>query len=141
MVRLFVYGTLQNPLIYQAVTGWVRTGQPAVLHGYARYRLRGLSYPGLIAEAGAQTEGLLYADLSAPELARLDAFEDDFYHRETVRVNAGPAGVVRAEVYLIPPARRALLEPRPWSLAEFMLTDGPDFLRRCQPGKWCERSS
>jgi len=76
MIDLFVYGTLQIPEVFQAVTGNRTPAEPARLAEHARYRLKGLTYPGLIVEAGAVTEGLLFRRLGTPEVARLDAKDE-----------------------------------------------------------------
>jgi gamma-glutamylcyclotransferase (GGCT)/AIG2-like uncharacterized protein YtfP len=137
MAKLFAYGTLQMPEVFRAVTGRSLPARPATLAGYARYRLRGLSYPGLIAEPGAVTEGLLITGIEPRELARLDHFEDDFYRRVTLRVSIGAGELVRADVYVIPAAHRDLIEPRLWQLDAFVLDEGPEFLRRCRTGGAC----
>lgn len=132
MANLFAYGTLQVPGVFRAVTGRSLPARPATLAGYARYRLRGLSYPGLIAEVGAVTEGLLITGIGPRELARLDAFEDDFYRRVTLRVSIGAGKLISADVYVIPAEHRDLIDRRPWQLDAFVLDEGQEFLRRCR---------
>lgn len=131
MANLFAYGTLQIPEVFAAVTGLDGPAQPATLAGYARYRLSGLGYPGLVAERGAMTGGQLITGIGSPELARLDAFEDDFYRRVTVWVSTRAEARVKAEVYVIPPERLDLIDSRPWSLEAFVLDERPGFLQRC----------
>lgn len=134
--RIFAYGTLRIPEVMRAVTGADAPGQPAVLRGYARYRLRHLPYPGLRLEDGAETHGMLYTFMDARALARLDGFEDDFYQRETLTVFPASGSAVDAEVYVIPPRHYSLLERRPWDLEEFRRMDLPGFLARCRgPGR------
>lgn len=132
MANLFAYGTLRIPEVFRAVTGRSLPARPATLAGYARYRLRGLGYPGLIAEAGAVTEGLLITGIGSRELARLDAFEDAFYRRVTLRLSIGAGQLVSADVYVIPAEHRDLIDPRPWLLDAFMQDEGQEFLRRCR---------
>lgn len=131
MVNFFAYGTLQIPEVFEAVTGRRGGAGPARLEGYARYRLTGLHYPGLVAQAGAHTEGVLFRGLGASEMARLDLFEDDFYERLTLPVATGAVGVVNAEVYVIRAGRLELIDPRPWSLEVFRRDHLGSFMARC----------
>lgn len=131
MPHLFAYGSLQLPEVFAAVTAQRKIGQPARIEGYARYRLKDLSYPGLVAECGAFTDGILYPDLDAEVWARLDRFEDVFYCRETLTVSVRELGEVSAEVYVVPSAELGLINRRPWSLEEFRQQHLSDFMRRC----------
>ena len=78
-MHVFTYGTLMLPSVMEAVTGRRFAAQKAMLHGYARFRVKGASYPGVVEAVGATTDGVLYLDVDAPSLARLDAFEGAFY--------------------------------------------------------------
>ena len=73
-VSLFAYGTLQLPDVLQAVVGQRWRGEPALLVGYGRYRLRGKPYPAIIAEPAGNVAGLLYGGLGPGELALLDSY-------------------------------------------------------------------
>ena len=132
MIDLFVYGTLQIPEVFQAVTGCLLPAEPARLADHARYRLKGLSYPGLVAEIGAVTEGLLFRRLVPREVAPLDAFEDDFYERLAVCVTTLSGETVKAEAYVVPAASRYRIDPRPWCLDEFRSQSLAAFLDRCR---------
>ena len=44
---LFVYGTLLAPELRRAVVGRALDGTPAVLDGYACYRVRRAAYPAI----------------------------------------------------------------------------------------------
>jgi gamma-glutamylcyclotransferase (GGCT)/AIG2-like uncharacterized protein YtfP len=116
---IFCYGTLEFSEILEAVTGrrFARTG--AVLEGYARYRIKGAVYPGVIGESGARTPGTLYTDVDRDALRRLDRYEDGIYVRCRVPVRTSDGGTVDAEVYVIPEHRRWALSARPWAREEF----------------------
>ncbi len=116
---VFTYGTLQLPSVMSAVIGRCPAARPASLNGYARYRLLDYSYPGLRLEAGAVTAGVLYSGLDPAELARLDAFEDSFYRRESLAVTTATGLTVAAWVYVVPPQHYALLDDQPWCLSHF----------------------
>ena len=131
MPHLFAYGSLQLCEVFAAVTGQRAFGLPASIEGYARYRLKNLSYPGLVSQPGAVTDGILYPDLDTGVWARLDRFEDKFYRRETLRVLAQEQGVVLAEVYVIPSEELGMIDRLPWSLEEFRQQHLSIFMRRC----------
>lgn len=134
-VQLFAYGTLQIPAVMGAVTGAEFPSQPARLEGYARYRLKDRSFPGLRQEPGAVAEGALFGDIDAEALRRLDAFEDDFYRRETLTVLDAAGRPVAAEVYVVPPEHYALLVYQPWDLEEFRRTALAGFMARCREAR------
>lgn len=87
---LFVYGTLQFPEVLVALLGRTLHGRPAWLPDHARLGVRGEVFPGLVPRAGATTAGLLYEDVDAATLLRLDAFEGELYERRRVVVRADP---------------------------------------------------
>lgn len=119
--HVFVYGTLLIPDIMREVTGRQYAGTTAVLRGYRRYRIRNRSYPGVVVEAGAEVHGMLF-EVGPVALAALDRYEDPFYERRKLIVEAGDTAR-EAYVYVIPDSRRHLVEPRDWDL---------DYWRRCQ---------
>ena len=128
----FTYGTLQLHEVMRTVTRADFPAQPAWLPGYARYALRGLAYPGLRAQAGASTDGILYSGIDPEALRRLDIFEDGFYRRESLRVGLESGATVTAEVYVVPPEHYGLLLPEPWDLERFRKTALAGFLARCR---------
>jgi gamma-glutamylcyclotransferase (GGCT)/AIG2-like uncharacterized protein YtfP len=132
LFNVFVYGTLQSPEVFRRVTGRPLVARSASLPDYARYRLCGLCYPGVIAEIGVVTDGLLIEGLDPSELARLDAFEDDFYRRESLMIRTSSGERVMAEVYVIPPHQRDRIDPRPWSFDDFAPSEWADLPRRCR---------
>ena len=129
--RIFAYGTLILPEVIEALLGRVPAGQPAVLDGFQRRRLRGRSYPGAAPRAGATTAGYLYDGIDGEELRLLDRFEGPLYERRPVRVR-GRAGTLPAEAWIVTPRRRALLSPRPWDPVRFTGAPLSDFVRTCQ---------
>ncbi|CAI8944216.1 gamma-glutamylcyclotransferase family protein [Methylocaldum szegediense] len=132
MFKVFAYGTLQLPDVMRAVTGDVFPSKPARLHDYARYCIRGRVYPGLRREPGSFTDGILYENVPPRALRALDAFEDDFYRRESLTVITSGEVPVDAEVYLVPPAHYRLLVRRSWDLDNFKETRLSEFLARCR---------
>lgn len=122
--HLFVYGTLMAPEVMEAVAGYCPAAEPARLSDYARFRLVDRDYPGLVREIGEATEGILYRDVTAEAVERVDAFEDSFYERHSVTVHpADGGGPVVASAYVVPfLAAAELVDPRPWDYEHFRKT-------------------
>lgn len=97
-MRLFVYGTLVDPVVQQRVTGRTFSGRPARLAGWSR---RVAAYPYVVPSPPDAVEGLLLDDVDATSLAGLDAYEDAgrLYERRSVTVDAGGTPVA-CDVYV-----------------------------------------
>ena len=119
MLRIFAYGTLGFPEIVHALTGRRFSSRPAVLEGFARYRVRGRSYPGIVPVPGARTAGVLFAGVDLRSLALLDRFEADLYERREVRVCAGAGPALTALTYIVAAGRRQCLGREPWDRERF----------------------
>ncbi|MDB6132846.1 MAG: hypothetical protein JWM59_1089 [Verrucomicrobiales bacterium] len=122
MNHVFTYGSLMFPEVWQRVTASRTTGEPARLDGFEARKLAGQTYPVLVTAPSSAVEGMLYRNVDAGALARLDLFEGDFYARRTVTVIPGGGGrasgeKVPAEVYA------AAAEDHPDILPERWLTD------------------
>ncbi len=59
-MNIFAYGTLMIPSVMYAVTGRHFRSQKAILKDYARFTVKGESYPGIIPVMNAITEGKIY---------------------------------------------------------------------------------
>ncbi len=127
MNDLFAYGTLMCEEIMLAVTGCRPRSMPAVLEGFRRGRIRGESYPGLVAAAGCRVEGILYRDLSADGWERLDRFEGEMYARHTVDVQLPDGTMVSAITYLVRPRFLGLVEAAEWDFQAFLQRDKARF--------------
>ncbi|MGJ3244267.1 MAG: gamma-glutamylcyclotransferase family protein [Opitutales bacterium] len=136
---LFVYGTLMAPEVMEAVAGYLPASTLAQVNGYARFRLVDRDYPGLVKEAGASAEGLLYRDVTPEAVERVDAFEDTFYERQSVTVQPLDGGdPVEASAYVVPfLAAAELVDPRPWDYQHFRETVLPVYVDRIRnaPGE------
>ena len=113
-MHLFTYGTLMDAAVWRRVAQEDAATRRAVLCGYEARGLRGVTFPGLVECEGAVTPGLLYLDVSAPALRRLDAYEDDFYIRVEVAVETEDGARVPAQVYLMHPDHRGIVMPERW---------------------------
>lgn len=131
--RIFAYGTLAAGAVMQALLGRLPPAAPARLEGYARYRLRGRVYPGIVAEPGAHTEGVVYEGLDSASLALLDRFEGSLYRRESLRVRSAAGIRLAAETYVVADSQRHALSGEPWSLERFVESDLAEYLRALRP--------
>jgi gamma-glutamylcyclotransferase (GGCT)/AIG2-like uncharacterized protein YtfP len=128
-VQLFVYGTLQLPDVLQAVVGERWHGRAAVLEGYARYRVQGKPYPGIIVEPAGSVSGLLYSDVGALAISRLDQYEGELYERRTLAVRVG-GSTLTAVSYVLGDRYRSLLSTEGWELATFERDHLAEYLER-----------
>ena len=130
--RIFVYGTLQFPRIAAAVAGRPLEGLAARLHGFARFRVAGEPYPGIVPRSGASVDGLVYEGVDGPALARMDAFEGCMYQREDVTVEKlADRTPVAAQAYVVRPRWRPALAGTDWDPGAFAREWHAAYLREC----------
>jgi gamma-glutamylcyclotransferase (GGCT)/AIG2-like uncharacterized protein YtfP len=118
---LFAYGTLQFPLVLQALLGRVPDLEPAVLPGWRAAALPGRLYPGLV-PGGGRAPGQLLVGLTAGEWSVLDAFEGDAYDRCSLRLADGR----EAWVYVWRDVDD--VEPHDWDADRFARESLPGYL-------------
>ena len=129
LMNVFTYGSLMIPSVMVAVTGTHFQVSKAALRDYARFSLKGESYPAIVFKAGAATDGVLHRDVDERSLKLLDDFEGELYRRISVRVEVDQSGALMAEAYVISPAHRPLLSSEPWDFDEFKEEHLQAFLR------------
>jgi len=130
---LFVYGSLQLDEVVEAVIGRRCPARPATLPGYRRRLLRDRSYPGVLPDSQASTEGVLLDGLSAEELAVLDRFEGEPYERRVASLRLAPVAAPQAAfVYVVRDDFAALMTDVPWDLDRFRAESLPGFLEQCR---------
>ncbi|MDY0390443.1 gamma-glutamylcyclotransferase family protein [Desulfobulbus oligotrophicus] len=117
---LFCYGTLQSPLVMKVVTGQPYEGREATLIDWARYRVRGSEYPGIVPQEGSLVCGKLYWGLDEQAVEKLDAFEGDKYERVLVNVILADGSNQQAYVYAIRQDCRTMLSNDPWDFDRFL---------------------
>lgn len=109
-MNLFVYGTLMWPAIVTAVIGRRMVSTPATLRGYARRRVKGECYPGLVSSAADSVEGVLLKGFTELDFELLDGFEGPEYDRIEVLIE-GEA----AQLYVVADSFRHILDTDTWS--------------------------
>ena len=127
--NIFTYGSLMFDEVWRQVVSGRYRSEPATLHHHQRHALTGLSYPGVVASAGVQVAGRLYFDVSAADIARLDAFEGDEYRRDALPVLLASGETVSAWTYVWLDHGR--LEDALWLSEAFRLRE---FLETYAPG-------
>lgn len=117
---LFAYGTLMSRDIMEKVAGCRPASVAATLAGYRRTLVRDEVYPGIAEDGRGEVAGILYCDLPAEAVRRLDAFEGEMYERRrvVVTVDGGSAGA--AMTYVFRPEFRHLLTDVPWDYERFL---------------------
>lgn len=119
-MHIFTYGSLMFPEIWQRVVRGNYRSATATLPGFARYALADDTYPGMVAQAEAVVEGVLYYDVAPPDLAALDAFEGREYRREKVNVVIESGETVIACTYIFLAEQR--LSGLPWEPQAFQMS-------------------
>jgi len=128
--KLFCYGTLCIPVVMRQVCGRLPAAQAASLAGYTAVALKDRVYPGLLPDPAAGVGGVLYGGLSRAQLARLDAYEGEEYHRCLVRVCMPDGRLQRVWTYLLQPRYYYLATRRGWSLDHFIRDELALYLHR-----------
>ncbi len=102
--------------------------QKAILRDYARFRVKGESYPGIIPVTDAITEGIIYFNVDELSLGQLDTFEGDLYERTRVRVETEEKEILNAQAYVIQSKYLGYLSLKGWDVKEFIKKDLEMFL-------------
>jgi len=119
-MKIFTYGTLMILDVMYAVTAREFRSKKAILRGYARFMVKGESYPGIIPVTDAVTEGIIYFDVDESSLERLDAFEGDLYQRTPILAEMKGGEICNAEAYVIRPNFKNHLSSSEWNAKEFV---------------------
>ena len=120
--RIFLYGTLCDPQLFEAVAGVPLTAQAATLPDHVTLWARDESFPLVVRRPGEQTAGLL-VDVDDAVKHRLDFYELGFHYALSHAVVDVQDERIEAEVYL--PAPNRWLEGKAWSLSEWQAEHGP----------------
>jgi gamma-glutamylcyclotransferase (GGCT)/AIG2-like uncharacterized protein YtfP len=100
-MHIFTYGSLMYPPVWSRVVAGTYQHRGGTIRGYTRRRLSGEVYPALIPETEeSAVEGVLYLDVSAPDVAALDHFEGEEYRRTPVAIGVDGGEIIDAWTYL-----------------------------------------
>lgn len=99
--HVFVYGSLMYLPVWSQVVRGVYACENAIATGFQRYAVPNETYPGMVREAAAQVQGLVWLNVQPQDLARLDAFEGAEYQRDIIEVRLNKDGsAIEAGAYL-----------------------------------------
>ncbi|KAK0671238.1 hypothetical protein QBC41DRAFT_386770 [Cercophora samala] len=91
---LFAYGTLTIDAVMHALLDRVPPSALTSAPGWRAAGLPDLPYPGLVAESTSDAPGRIYHDLTEPEWAILDAFENPKYDIARITLANGAEALV-----------------------------------------------
>lgn len=119
MIDMFVYGTLMFDPVWDVLISSRYRKVDATLEGYARLRVRGEVYPGLVACDGKCVCGILVRGVAYADVQLLDRFEGDDYSRKPVTVSCAGGQVRSAQAYVFRDERRFKLSQLEWRVEDF----------------------
>jgi len=119
MARLFAYGTLMCPDIFEKITGQRPVAVSGRVKNHRCLCVRGEQYPGMVRGQGGEVAGLVYT-FASYLWPRLDAFEGEQYMRKPVTVwyESGKRELVHS--YIFRPEYRRLLTRAAWDYEAFL---------------------
>jgi len=114
MAHIFTYGSLMFEEVWSRLVKGTYTRAPALLEGYTRRCVKNEEYP-VVFEANESVKGVLYYDVEPYDIARLDAFEGEYYERKSILLH----NCVDAEVYVLKQAYFDIIDDRKWDEEAF----------------------
>jgi len=114
MAHIFTYGSLMFEEVWSRLVKGAYTRAPALLEGYTRRCVKNEEYP-VVFEANESVKGVLYYDVEPYDIARLDAFEGEYYERKSILLH----NCVDAEVYVLKQAYFDIIDDRKWDEEAF----------------------
>jgi len=134
MPRLFVYGTLMCPDIFERASGLAPVGEGAQVKNHRCLLVKGEKYPGMVRAHGQSVRGLVYT-FPSYIWPCLDAFEGGMYIRKPVTAwyEGGKRELVQS--YLFRPEWRSRLSRTPWDFETFLAQDKAAFMQAHAPSE------
>ena len=121
MKNVFVYGSLMFDDVWNRIVQRHYEKHTAVLSGYKRLCVKGENYPGLVKSFNNSVEGVIYLDVTAQDIKRLDRFEGEYYKKIPVTVSSESGHALDADVYLFNKSYKNLLSNTPWDPVRFQV--------------------
>ena len=131
--NVFTYGSLMFADVWGRVVAGGYRPIDASLEHHARFAIAGETYPGMVALRDARVAGVVYLDVDADDLERLDRFEGDDYRREPIVVACADGTTRPADTYVYRRVERLLeapWEPDAFAMQRFIETYCRDRLDR-----------
>jgi gamma-glutamylcyclotransferase (GGCT)/AIG2-like uncharacterized protein YtfP len=117
--HVFTYGSLMFAEVWQRVVRGQYAACAATLDGYRRFAVRDETYPGIVVSKGNSVAGLVYTDVDAADVTRLDQFEGELYDRIDATVTDAHGGAMKVQTYLF--LQPSGLTDQPWVPQSFAL--------------------
>mgnify|MGYP002624693902 FL=1 len=130
MTTLFAYGTLMFPEIWRRIADRDFDSVPATLSGFAVFRIRRDLYPVMVPDSTRVVTGLVYRDLDAAMIGRLDSYESDMYDRVAVEAQLTSGERLACEAYVLAERFRQLRSDQPWTAEWFRREAMAEYLKR-----------
>jgi gamma-glutamylcyclotransferase (GGCT)/AIG2-like uncharacterized protein YtfP len=133
-MHVFTYGSLMFPEVWRSVVGRDFATVAGTATGYSIFRVRDAAFPAITpACEGSSVTGLMYLDVDAETVARLDRFEDTFYDRLAIEIDCADGARREADAYVVLEKNRHVLTAEPWTAEWFESSGGlADFIARFQ---------
>ncbi len=116
-MNVFTYGSLMYESVWCRVVTRRYVQKIGTVQGFRRLKVNNEVYPGLIKGEG-EVQGVVYFDVTAEDLTRLDQFEGALYHRKEIDVRCADGTRARAWGYIVRDKYKGLLGDV-WSPEEF----------------------
>lgn len=134
--HIFLYGTLLDPDVLRLALGGAVGAkvEPSRLVGarladYRRGYIVGRDFPGLKAEQGHETSGMVLCDVSTRERLLFNAYEGPNYRLTAVEalLDADPQRSMAAHAYVVKPGLKI---DAPWDLKSWQTHHKPAYMQR-----------
>jgi gamma-glutamylcyclotransferase (GGCT)/AIG2-like uncharacterized protein YtfP len=113
MQNIFTYGSLMYEEIWQRVVRGNYKKTDGILYGYNRISVWNEDYPALVtAGSDSRVSGVIYKNISHKDIIRLDAFEGEYYTRETAQAVLSENQTLDVSFYLLKPECRHILSDK-----------------------------
>lgn len=123
MPNVFTYGSLMFDPVWSRIVDSSYDRLESILPAYERKGIRDEVYPVIVPSSRhSQVQGIVYLDVSASDLARLDQFEGEYYYRKTEKVVAPDMTILPAEVYVLKEEYYPIISPEEWDFEYFSTT-------------------
>ena len=119
MTHVFTYGSLMFEQVWNEVVRGIYRSCPGTVSGFVRRSIQHEHYPAMLpGPVSSKVEGVLYLDIDAEDLARLDQFEGSIYDRRDVQVMTDNNSHA-AQAYVLNDSYRNLVSEQEWDPEKF----------------------